>query len=450
MDDHTSKARRAWLRAGVLLPLAQVALAATPSEAAITSGLSSAPVPVSAAMPAPPAGVSPEALAQNRQYWASVAAQYDMDDRVVLLDNGFWGSMARPVLEAYQDHTAKVNRGNSWYARTDFPGDYKAALQRTAAALGVSPDEIVFTRGATEALQALISGYRHLGSGDTVLYADVDYDSMIDAMRWLKQRRGVDVATINLPEPATHESVIACYAKALDQHPRLKLLLLTHVNHRNGMVLPVAQIASMARARGVDVIVDTAHGFGQLDMRIPDLQADFVGINLHKWIGAPVGVGAVYIKRGRVQDIDPYMGQPESNSIYPRVHTGTANFAAFMTLPLALELHGQVGVANKQARLRLLRNRWVEPARKIAGIEILASSDPQLTSAIASFRLKGRTSLAENIALSKRLLEEHGIFTVYRDGLASGSCVRVTPSVFTPESDMDKLVVALHKIAASA
>jgi selenocysteine lyase/cysteine desulfurase len=204
----------------------------------------------------------------------------------------------------------------------------------------------------------------------------------------------------------------------------------------------------MARERGIDAIVDTAHGFGQLDMRIPDLQADFVGINLHKWIGAPVGVGAVYIRRGRVADIDPYMGEADGDDIRTRVHTGTVNFAAYLALPVALDLHQRIGVANKQARLHRLRNRWVEAARGMAGVEVLASADPRLTSAIASFRLKGRASVADNLALSRRLLREHRVFTVMRDGLASGACVRVTPSIFTSEAQIDRLVAALGQVAA--
>lgn len=424
--------RRTLLRAGALLPLTPVgAMAATPPSFSI----------------APPPGLAAATLAGDQSYWSKVAALYDITDEVVPLENGYWGSMALPVLESYQRHVAKVNRGNAWYGRKDFPADYEAARSRAASALGVAREEIVFTRGATEALQALIGGYNRLNKGDAVLYADTDYDSAISAMRWLQQRRGVEVVAINLPEPATHADLIECYVQALDRNPRLKMMLLTHVNHRNGMVLPVAEISRAARQRGVDVIVDTAHGFGQLDMRIPDLQADFAAINLHKWIGAPVGVGAVYIKRGRVRDIDPYMGEQEGDDVRTRVHTGTVNFAAYLTLPLTLDLHEQIGVANKQARLHRLRNRWVDAAREIDGIDLLASADPRLTSAIASFRLKGRNSLADNVALSKRLVREHGVFTTYRDGLASGACVRVTPSVFTSEAQIDRLVLALRKLA---
>ena len=412
----------------------------------LLSGGAARAAPAMPGLPAIPAGTSPEVLAGNQAYWQAVAAQYDVTDEVIQLDNGFWGSMNRPVLAHYQQQVAMVNRDNAWYARMRFPADFEAARAAAASALGVAVDEIVLTRGATEALQVLIAGYNRLRPGDTVLYADIDYDNMITVTRWLEQRRGVNVVSIAMPEPFTHDGVIAAYAQAMERHPKLKMMLLTHVNHRNGMVLPVAEISRLARARGIDVIVDTAHGFGQMDMTIPDLQADFVGINLHKWIGAPVGVGAAYIKRGRVADIDPYMGEKAGDDIRTRVHTGTVNFAAYLSLPMALDLHAQIGVATKQARLRLLRNRWVEAARGIEGVEVLASEDPRLTSAIASFRLKGKTSVADNFALSKKLVQQHGVFAVPRDGLASGACLRVTPAIFTPESHLDNLVAALRQV----
>lgn len=426
-----NRQRRALLGAGVLLPT----------------------VPTSAAAPSlapfdlrPPPRLNPAELAADERWWRSVAALYDVTDEVAMLDNGYWGSMARPVAADYTRRIEQVNRGNAYYGRLAFPAEYEAARGAAAEALGVGRDEIVFTRGATEALQALIAGYNRLRPGDTVLCADIDYDNMITTMHWLKQRRGVDVVRINMPEPATWQSLIDTYAQAMARYPKLRMMLLTHVNHRNGMVLPVAEIARMARERDIDVIVDTAHGFGQLDMRIPDLEADFAGINLHKWIGAPVGVGAIYVRRGRVRSIDPYMGEPDGDDIRTRIHTGTVNFAAYLSLPLALQIHERIGVANKQARLHRLRNRWVEAVRGVAGIDILASGDPRMTSAIASFRLRGKTSVADNLALSKRLLTQHGVFTVMRDGLASGACVRVTPGIFTSEEQVDKLVQALKAV----
>ncbi|MGY0504277.1 aminotransferase class V-fold PLP-dependent enzyme [Luteimonas sp. e5] len=388
-----------------------------------------------------PAGGGPE----DSRYWSAVADLYDITDDVVMLENGYWGSMARPVLTAYQAATAEANRDNAWYGRRLFPQAYEQARARLAQFLGVGVDEIMLTRGATEALQVLIGGYHRLRPGDAVLYADVDYDSMITAMRWLQQRRGVEVIRLDLPEPFTHQSLLDAYARAFERHPRLRMILLTQVSHRHGLQLPVAEIAQMARARGIDVILDAAHGIGQIDCSLPALGADFAGINLHKWIGAPVGLGAFYIRRGRVDAIEPYMGEPgKDDDIRTRIHTGTTNFAAIAALPAALELHERIGSARKQARLQHLRNRWLRAAQDMPALQVLASiDDPRLASAIASFRLRGKTALADNIALSRHLLDSAKVFTVHRDGLASGACVRVTPSLFTRESDIDRLIDAL-------
>jgi selenocysteine lyase/cysteine desulfurase len=89
----------------------------------------------------------------------------------------------------------------------------------------------------------------------------------------------------------------------------------------------------------------------------------------------------------------------------------------------------------------------VRPAREIEGIEILTPDDPRCYSAITSFRRVGKTSHADNVALAKLLLDSHDIFTVHRDGLGSGSCVRVTPALATSMADVDRLTEALRDIS---
>ncbi|WP_236546201.1 aminotransferase class V-fold PLP-dependent enzyme [Stenotrophomonas sp. 364] len=392
---------------------------------------------------------TPAQLATDDIWWAHISALYDLDNEVVMLDNGYWGAMARPVLQAYQQATATVNAGNAWFGRRAFPPLLEQARTRLAEVLGVHADEIALTRGATEAMQVLIGGYHRLAPGDTVLYADTDYDSMISAMRWLHVRRGVAAQRIVLPEPFDHDSIIDTYRQALQRHPRTRLLLLTQVNHRNGMLLPVAEIAALARAAGVDVVLDAAHGIGQVDTPLRALGVDFVGINLHKWIGAPVGMGAIYVRRGRVRDLDPYMGEADDDSIDSRVHTGTVNFAACMALPVALDLHQRIGVANKRARLLYLRNLWLDALRDDDRVQLLASSDPGLSSAIAAFRLRGQATLADTTATAEQMVRHSGVFVVPRDGLASGACLRVTPGIFSTPAQMEALVGAVRRVIAS-
>lgn len=395
-----------------------------------------------------PAG-SPDIVARDEAYWRRVAAYYRVSDRYTNLEAGYFGMMAAPVLAAYHRHVDRVNLESSYYARRGYDADLEAARSRVAAFLGATPAEIAFSRGATEALQCLIAQYNRIRPGDAVMYADLDYNAMQFAMNWLAERRGATVVRLTIPEPATRANVLAAYAEALDANPRVRLLLLTHLNNKTGLILPVRKIAAMARARGADVVVDAAHSFGQVDLKLEDLGADFVGCNMHKWIGAAVGVGVMFIKEGRLADIDRMMAdesQP-ATSIQSRIHSGTANFATFLSVPAALDFHAAVGPAFKAARVRYLRDGWVSAVRGTAGINVLTPDDPDLVAGITSFRLHGRTSRADNQAVATELFDRYQLFTVWRTGLARGDCVRVTPALYNSPADVDRLAAALKSIA---
>jgi selenocysteine lyase/cysteine desulfurase len=394
-----------------------------------------------------PAG-DPRSSAADESYWQRVAAQYRVTDTVINLEAGYWGMMAAPVAGEFTRQVERVNRESSYYARRLYPEDLAAVRARVAAFLRVEPDEIAFARSATESLYALIGGYNRLKPGDAVLYADLDYPAMQNAMAWLKERRGVRIVRITLPEPATHDNVMAAYAEALDRNPDVRLVLLTHVSNKTGLVTPVAALTALARARGADTIVDAAHSIGQMDITIPDIGADFVGFNLHKWIGAPLGVAAFYIRKNRLQDVDRMMGDEESPaaSINSRIHTGTTNFAAFLTVPAALDFHEAVGTAHKAARLRYLRDRWVKAVRDVRGIDVLTPDDPRMAAGITSFRFRGRTSREDNDRTVDTLLAKYGIFTARRTGIDGGDCVRVTPALYTRPADADRLASALREM----
>jgi isopenicillin-N epimerase len=406
------------------------------------------PSPATSLPPLPPQQ-QPDVLARDEVYWGKVAAQYKVTDRATNLEAGYFGMMAQPVLAAYHAHIDRVNRESSYFARREFGAITATARARVAEALGVPATDIAFSRNATEALQSLIGQYNRVSSGDTVMYADLDYNAMQFAMNALAQRRGAQVARLDIPEPASREAIVAEYTRALDAHPRTRLLLLTHCNNKTGLILPVREIVELARSRGVDVVLDAAHSFGQVPLSLPDLGVDFIGLNLHKWIGAPVGAGVMYIRESRLDAIDRAHGDDGPlNRIDSRIHTGTSDFATIMTIPDALDFQQSIGIANKAARLRYLRDRWALPARAIAGVTVLTPDDPSLVGAITGFRLHGRGTRDANQAVARTLLEEFGLFTVWRNGLAKGDCVRVTPALYNTPADADRLVSALRTLAS--
>lgn len=376
-----------------------------------------------------PAG-PPAEVARNEAYWSRVSAYYRVPAEYTNLEAGYFGIMAAPVLADYHRQIDRVNYESSRFARSAWHEESEQVTRRLAGFLGAEPGEVVLTRNATEALQRLIVQYNRLRPGDAVLYADLDYPAMQFAMDALVELRGVTVARLEIPEPASRENVLAAYEAALDANPAVRLLLLTHLNNKTGLILPVREIAALARERGADTIVDAAHSFGQCDLKLEELGADFVGINVHKWLGAPLGVGAMYIRSSRLGDVDRMLGDPGPlERIESRMHTGTANFATYLTVPAALDFHEAVGGPDKAARLRYLRDTWVGAAREIPGIDVLTPDAPDRVAAITSFRLRGRTGREENQALVQQLFDEHQLFTVWRTGVARGDCIRVTSTL---------------------
>lgn len=383
---------------------------------------------------------------------ADLPGHFDMEPGVHNLEAGYWSPMPRVVAEAYARNVLEVNRTNAIWARGVSPGggSWAATLQSAQAAIarqvGCSAEEIGITRSGADALQMLITNYRNLTPGDAVIHCDLDYDVMISAMQWLGSHRGAVVVRFDMPEPATTANILAAYDEVLQRTPRAKLLLVTQVSNRTGLVTPVREIVAMARARGVDTIVDAAHGIACLDYQLEDLGADFVGWSVHKWTSAPLGLGAMYVRRSRIPDIDVAFENHNApaSSINARVPGGTVDFGAVMTIPTAVDFHFAIGGAAKEAHLRRLRNRWVDAVRDLPSVQICVPDDPARYCAITSFRLKGMASEADAQAVQRRLFERYRIHTVWRPGIAKGPAVRVTPGLYATDENVDALAAALR------
>ncbi|ONH57332.1 Selenocysteine lyase/Cysteine desulfurase [Pseudomonas cedrina] len=384
--------------------------------------------------------------ADNEAHWQAIAQRYDLEPGPINLENGYFGRMSRAVQAQYLEQVAFINRSNAVHVRQRFEQGENVEIRRQLAELiEVDPASVAFTRNATEALQSLIRNYNRLQPGDQVLISDLEYDTVKGAMRWLAGYRGVEVIELSHAHPASFDSLVQTYRNAFAQYPRLKLMALTHVTHRTGLVMPVAAIAEAAREHGIDVILDGAHALGQIEFNLAELGIQFAGFNLHKWIGAPLTLGFLYIAPQRLGDIDPDMGEfhyPVTD-VRARTSYSTPNFPALMTLPLVFEEHRELGgAAAKGARVNYLRDKWVSQVRALPGIEVLTPDDPRLYCGITAFKFTGR----DQQVMVDRLLNEHGLFTTTRTGAAFGTCIRVTPGLVTSAADIDVLVAAITQL----
>jgi isopenicillin-N epimerase len=384
--------------------------------------------------------------ADNEHHWHTIAQRYELEPGPINLENGYFGRMSREVRGQYLEHVAFINRSNSLHVRQRFErGENDEIRRQLAGLIDAAPEAIAFTRNATEALQSLIRNYNRLQPGDQVLISDLEYDTVKGAMRWLAGYRGVEVIELSHTHPASFDSLLQTYRQAFEQYPRLKLMALTHVTHRTGLVMPVEAIAKAAREHAVDVILDGAHALGQIEFNLAQLGIQFAGFNLHKWIGAPLTLGFLYIAPERLADIDPDMGEFHypATDIRARTPYSTPNFPALMTLPLVLQEHQALGgAAAKGARVNYLRDLWVSQVRPLPGIEVLTPDDPRLYCGITAFKFVGR----DQQVMADRLLQDYSLFTTTRTGAAFGTCIRVTPGLVTSAADINVLVNAIIEL----
>ena len=390
------------------------------------------------------ARVSPRALARDEPFWDAIRASYRLSAEYINLESGYYSMQAQPVLEAFIGHVRMLNAEAAHYMRTVM-GPNKARVQaRLAAMAGCGADELIITRNTTESLDTVIAGV-DWKPGDEAVYASHDYGAMIDQFKLQARRYGMVNRVVNVPlHPESDDAVVRAYADAIT--PRTRLLMVCHVVNLTGQVLPVRKVAEMAHARGVDVMVDGAHAFAQLDFRIPDTGADYYGASLHKWLGVPLGAGILYVKKDRIAKLWPLYGDAgfADDDIRKLNHTGTVPCHTDLGIEDAIAFHERIGTARKQERLRWLQQYWTSRARAIPRVVLNTPSDPARSCAIANVAIEGVTPTD----LATRLMDEHRIFTVAINRREAGIAgVRITPHLFTSTTELDALVAAIGQIA---
>lgn len=384
-----------------------------------------------------------EGAPNDEKYWKRIARKYyKVTPDYINLENGYFGVQSKPVLEAFLKNSARVNSELARFARKVYP-ELSASVKKTLAAfLQVSDEEIIITRNATEALNIAIQGYP-FQPGDEVLINQLDYFSMIETFRLLEKRGKIKVNAFEMPLlPQNDDEIVDQYRKYITD--KTKVILLTHVSNINGLIVPVKKITALAKAAGIDTITDSAHALGHISFSLPELGSDFVGMNLHKWIGNPIGAGVLYIKKERIPEMNVFFGDftAAENNISKLAHFGTTPFAVSMTIPDSIAFHQLMGIQKITNRVHYLKSIWVNEFRQHPAVELVTPPSQELSCAIASFRIKNKN----NTEVANYLMQQHGIMTVART-LGKEGCIRVTPSVYNSVEDLKKLVMGIKSLS---
>ena len=386
---------------------------------------------------------SAAALAADDQFWNQIRSQYMLKPDYINLENGFYNFIPQPTLEKYIQHIRDINYQGSYYMRTVQRDNKKRMAAKLAAVAGCSPEELIITRNTTESLDLVIAG-QDWKAGDEALMAIQDYGSMLDMFEQVSKRYGVLLNKVSIPNlPASDEEIVSLYEKAIT--PRTKLLMIPHMVNITGQILPVRKICDMAHSKGVEVMVDGAHAFAHIQYKISELDCDYYGTSLHKWMSVPLGAGFLFVKKEKIAKTWPLIGDgtKDLSDIHRLNHIGTHACATDLTIEDAIDFYNMIGAERKEKRLRYIQQYWTSRVKNVPNIIINTPTDDKRSCGIANVGIAGMTPAD----LAKRLMDEYKIFTVAIDTANVHGC-RITPNVYTTVEELDAFVAALKKLAA--
>lgn len=388
--------------------------------------------------------LSPLAAATDEDLWARMAQAYTVNPNILNLNNGGVSPQPKVVQDAVDRYYHLSNEAPSYYMWQILDKGREPLRKKLADLTGVSHEELAINRNTTEALGTFTWGI-DMKRGDEIVMTKQDYPNMIHAWKQREQREGVKINWINLTLPVENdETVIKAYVDATTS--KTKIWHITHLLTWTGQILPAAKLCAEARKRGIISIVDAAHSFAHVDYKISDLGCDYFGTSLHKWLCAPFGTGLMYINKPLIEKTWPIFptDKPLSPDIRKFEALGTRSFAPEQAIGQAIDFHNAIGGKRKQERLHYLKRYWCDAVIKNPRVKLHISLKPEYSCALGTFSIDGM----DVGDIATKLFSEYGIHTVSIKW-ENVNAVRIGPNVYTTTKDLDRLIDAVGKIAAS-
>jgi len=386
--------------------------------------------------------LSPVEAAADEDYWTTIQQAFSVTRGIVNLNNGGVSPSPRIVTEAFVRYTWQQEDATAYTMWQILEPQSETIRTGLAEVFGCEAEEIAITRGASESLETLLMGM-DFKSGDEILTTTQDYPRMLTTLRQREMREGLKVNLIKIPiAPDNVDDIAAAFERAVT--PKTKLILISHQINLTGQITPVKKVCEMARARGIETIVDGAHSFAQFDFKRDDLGCDYFGTSLHKWIYAPKGTGMLYVRKEKIPKVWALMASEDKNKNDIRKYEEIGTHSAAMRLAIgeAILFHNAIGAKRKEERLRYLSRFWMNRLKTIPKVGFNTSFEPRQSCAIANFKIDG----VDPVQLGSYLMAKHHIFTtpIVHDEFSG---IRITPNVYTTIWELDRFCNVVESVA---
>lgn len=386
--------------------------------------------------------LTPEQAAMDEDFWFEIQQAFTVTRGIINLNNGGVSPSPRIVTEALVRYIWQQEDSPAYTMWQILLPQSETIRTALADLFGCDREEIAITRNASESLEILLMGI-DLKSGDEILTTTQDYPRMLTTIRQRELREGLVLKMIKVPTPPEHlDEITEAFEQAITR--RTRLILISHVIYLTGQITPVREVCELARSKGIDVIVDGAHSFAHFDFKQKDLQCDYYGASLHKWLCAPKGTGLLYVKRDKIEKIWPLMAaeKKQASDIRKFEEIGTHSAAPKLAIGEAILFHNGIGPKRKEARLRYLSRYWMNRLKELPNVRFHTSFEPNQSCGIANVEIIG----VDPGALASYLFDKHKIFvTPIMHEEFKG--IRITPHVYTTLKELDRFCEVMEMVA---
>src|SRR5687767_12300539 len=388
------------------------------------------------------AHLTPQQAAMDEDYWSIIQNSFSVTRGIINLNNGGVSPSPRIVTEALVRYIWQQEDATAYTMWQILEPQSETIRTGLAELFGCDREEIAITRNASESLEICLMGM-DFKRGDEILSTTQDYPRMLTTLRQRERREGLVLKLVQIPIPPKDVSEItAAFERGVTS--RTKLILVSHQVNITGQITPVKAICDMARARGIETIVDGAHSFAQFDFKQKDLGCDYFGTSLHKWLYAPKGSGLLYVRRDKIEKLWPLMAaeSKQASDIRKFEEVGTHSAAPRLAIGEAMLFHNGIGGKRKEARLRYLSRYWMNRLKDVPKIGFNTSFDPNQSCAIANVQIEG----LDSSKIGSYLFDKHRIFTtpIVHEEFQG---LRITPNLYTTLKELDRFCGVMEKIA---